>query len=142
MGAMVAHPPHNRSNPPFDHPLAVWLKLHDAKRAVAALNVRELFWNNGPLPPRRWHQALRRRTPPRVLALTGNGAFVSSLADVQVRTLFVQGLTARWRLMFPDIGCAHGLFAVTALRYNGVHEGALLVTIRLQSVEPPSLVLF
>jgi len=69
----------------------------------------------------------------RSASVSGSGVFKDAAADATVRTVFFAQDLKNWRIVVPDFGEITGAFAVTALQYEGTHDGEVRMSLTLAS---------
>lgn len=69
----------------------------------------------------------------RQASVSGAGVFKDAESDEAVRGLFFAQEIANWKITVPDFGEIVGPFAVTALQYEGAHDGEVKMSLTLAS---------
>ena len=69
----------------------------------------------------------------RSASVSGSGVFKDASSDADVRSIFFNQDVRNWKIVVPDFGEVTGLFAVTALQYEGAHDGEVKISLSLAS---------
>jgi len=69
----------------------------------------------------------------RSASVSGSGVFKDAASDATVRTIFFAGEVRNWQIVVPDFGTITGKFDLTALQYEGTHDGEVRVSLTLAS---------
>ena len=80
----------------------------------------------------RWRELLAGSGVQRAAA-SGSGIFKDAQSDALIRTQVFNAGIAAWQLLVPDFGIVAGPFQVTALEYNGNHDGEVTFELALES---------
>ncbi|BDA83695.1 tail protein [Aureimonas sp. SA4125] len=80
----------------------------------------------------RWRELLGGAGVQRA-ALSGGGIFKDAESDAAIRQLFFAGTVAPFQAIIPDFGSVTGPFQVTALEYDGEHNGEVSFEMTLES---------
>lgn len=80
----------------------------------------------------RWRELLAGAGAKRA-SVSGSGVFRDVAADATVRQLFFDGTIRNWQVIIPDFGTIQGPFQITALEYDGDHEGEVTFDLGLES---------
>jgi TP901-1 family phage major tail protein len=105
---------------------------------VAGLRTKRLSFNSETVDVTnadsagRWRELLAGSGVQRAAA-SGSGIFKDAQSDALIRTQFFNAGTAAWQLLVPDFGIVAGPFQVTALEYNGNHDGEVTFELALES---------
>ena len=105
---------------------------------VAGLRTKRLSFNSETVDVTnadsagRWRELLAGSGVQRAAA-SGSGIFQDAQADALIRTQFFNAGIAAWQLLVPDFGIVAGPFQVTALEYNGNHDGEVTFELALES---------
>jgi TP901-1 family phage major tail protein len=73
-------------------------------------------------------------------SIRGQGIFKDAASDATVRGLFFAASIVSWQVIVPDFGVIEGPFQVTALEFNGRHDGEVTFDLALASAGPLSFV--
>jgi TP901-1 family phage major tail protein len=65
--------------------------------------------------------------------ITGSGIFKDSSSDETIRDYAFNGTVRSWQVVVPDFGTIDGPFQITALDFNGRHDGEMTFDISLES---------
>ena len=105
---------------------------------VAGLRTKRLSFNSETVDVTnadsagRWRELLAGSGVQRAAA-SGSGIFKDAQSDALIRTQFFNAGIAAWQLLVPDFGIVAGPFQVTALEYNGNHDGEVTFELALES---------
>ena len=105
---------------------------------VAGLRTKRLSFNSETVDVTnadsagRWRELLAGSGVQRAAA-SGSGIFKDAQSDALIRTQFFNAGIAAWQLLVPDFGIVAGSFQVTALEYNGNHDGEVTFELALES---------
>jgi len=66
-------------------------------------------------------------------SLSGSGVFKDAASDVALRMAFFHGAAPNWQVVIPSFGTVQGPFKITALQYEGPHDGELKMSLSLAS---------
>lgn len=66
-------------------------------------------------------------------SVSGSGVFRDAASDERAREIFFGGLTPDFQIIIPGFGTVEGAFQVTALEYNGTHDGEATYELSLAS---------
>ena len=105
---------------------------------VAGLRTKRLSFNSETVDVTnadsagRWRELLAGSGVQRAAA-SGSGIFKDAQSDALIRTQFFNAGTAAWQLLVPEFGIVAGPFQVTALEYNGNHDGEVTFELALES---------
>lgn len=80
----------------------------------------------------RWRELLAGAGVQRA-AVSGSGIFKDAQSDALMRQRFFAGEIVDWQIAVPDFGTVEGPFQVTALEYNGSHDGEITFEAALES---------
>lgn len=80
----------------------------------------------------RWRELLAGSGIQRA-SLSGSGIFKDQQSDARIRSLFFAGDIAKWQLAIPDFGVLEAPFQITALEYQGNHDGEVTFEVALES---------
>ena len=69
----------------------------------------------------------------RSASVSGSGVFKDAASDATVRSIFFNQDLRNWKIVIPDFGEVTGPFAVTALQYEGAHDGEVKISLSLAS---------
>jgi TP901-1 family phage major tail protein len=69
----------------------------------------------------------------RSASVSGSGVFKDAASDATVRTVFFNAEVRNWQIVVPDFGTITGKFDLTALQYEGAHDGEVRVSLTLAS---------
>jgi TP901-1 family phage major tail protein len=69
----------------------------------------------------------------RSASVSGSGVFKDAASDASVRSIFFDQDFRNWMIVIPDFGEVTGPFAVTALQYEGAHDGEIKISMSLAS---------
>ena len=69
----------------------------------------------------------------RTARVTGSGIFKDAASDAAIRTAFFGGVIKTWQMVIPDFGVVQGAFQISALEFNGRHDGEVAFDIALES---------
>lgn len=69
----------------------------------------------------------------RSASVSGSGVFKDAASDATVRTIFFNAEVRNWQIVVPDFGTITGKFDLTALQYEGAHDGEVRVSLTLAS---------
>ena len=69
----------------------------------------------------------------RSASVSGSGVFKDAATDASVRSVFFNQDLRNWKIIIPDFGEVMGPFAVTALQYEGTHDGEVKMSLSLAS---------
>jgi len=69
----------------------------------------------------------------RSASVSGSGVFKDAASDASVRSIFFDQDFRNWMIAIPDFGEVTGPFAVTALQYEGAHDGEIKISMSLAS---------
>ena len=69
----------------------------------------------------------------RSASVSGSGVFKDAASDASVRGIFFNQDLRNWKIVIPDFGEVTGPFAVTALQYEGAHDGEVKMSMSLAS---------
>jgi TP901-1 family phage major tail protein len=69
----------------------------------------------------------------RSASISGSGVFKDATSDASVRSIFFAQDFRNWKIAIPDFGEVTGPFAVTALQYEGAHDGEVKMSMSLAS---------
>lgn len=69
----------------------------------------------------------------RSAAVSGSGVFKDAASDATVRSIFFAGSLRNWQIVVPDFGTVTGAFDLTALQYEGTHDGEVRMSLTLAS---------
>lgn len=106
--------------------------------AVAGLRSRRIAFNTQVIDVThaesagRWRELLSGAGVKRA-QVTGAGVFKDAASDLQVRTMFFDGLIRTCQIVIPDFGIIEGAFQVSALDYRGEHQGEVVFDLTLDS---------
>ncbi len=67
------------------------------------------------------------------MSVSGNGVFKDAASDESLRAAFFSQATPNVQLVIPDFGTVTGAFRVTALTYDGAHDGEVKMSLALAS---------
>ena len=65
--------------------------------------------------------------------ITGSGVFKDAASDLTLRDYMWNGTIRSWQIVVPDFGTIDGPFQVTALEFNGKHDGEVQFDLSLES---------
>jgi TP901-1 family phage major tail protein len=106
--------------------------------AVAGLRSRRIAFNAQVIDVThaesagRWRELLSGASVKRA-QVTGAGVFKDAASDLQIRTMFFDGLIRTCQIVIPDFGIVEGAFQVSALDYRGEHQGEVVFDLTLDS---------
>jgi TP901-1 family phage major tail protein len=66
-------------------------------------------------------------------SIRGSGIFKDAQSDATVRQLFFNATLRNWQLILPDFGTLEGAFQISALEFNGRHDGEVTFELALES---------
>ncbi len=66
-------------------------------------------------------------------ALSGSGVFKDAASDAALRGAFFAGTAPNWQVVIPGFGTVQGPFRLTALQYDGPHDGEVKISLSLAS---------
>ncbi len=66
-------------------------------------------------------------------SLSGSGVFKDAASDAALRAAFFAGAAPNWQVVIPSFGVVQGPFKITALQYEGPHDGELKMSLTLAS---------
>ena len=66
-------------------------------------------------------------------SLSGSGVFKDAASDAALRAAFFSGAAPNWQVVIPSFGTVQGPFKITALQYEGPHDGELKMSLSLAS---------
>ena len=66
-------------------------------------------------------------------SLSGSGVFKDAASDAALRAAFFGGTAPNWQVVIPSFGIVQGAFKITALQYDGPHDGELKMSLSLAS---------
>src|ERR1700741_2529474 len=69
----------------------------------------------------------------RSASVSGSGVFKDAASDATGRTIFFNAEVRNWQIVVPDFGTITGKFDLTALQYEGAHDGEVRVSLTLAS---------
>jgi TP901-1 family phage major tail protein len=69
----------------------------------------------------------------RSASVSGSGVFKDAASDATVRTIFFNAEVRNWQIVVPDFGTITGKFDLTALQYEGTHDGEVRMSLTLAS---------
>ena len=69
----------------------------------------------------------------RSASVSGSGVFKDAASDATVRSIFFAGEIRNWQIVVPDFGTIEGPFDLTALQYEGTHDGEVRMSLTLAS---------
>ncbi|MBV9548272.1 MAG: phage major tail protein, TP901-1 family [Alphaproteobacteria bacterium] len=65
--------------------------------------------------------------------LSGAGVFKDAASDAALRGAFFAGSAPNWQVVIPSFGTVEGPFRLTALQYDGPHDGEVKISLSLAS---------
>ena len=65
--------------------------------------------------------------------ISGSGIFKDAASDAAVRAVFFGGGNGSFQVVIPGFGLVTGPFRLTALQYDGAHDGELKMSLTLAS---------
>lgn len=80
----------------------------------------------------RWRQLLAGSGVQRA-SVSGAGIFKDAASDARIRAAFFNGDILNWQIVIPGFGTVSGAFQITALEYDGAHDGEITFEIALES---------
>ncbi len=66
-------------------------------------------------------------------SLSGSGVFKDAASDAALRAAFFAGAAPNWQVVIPGFGTVTGPFRITALQYDGPHDGEVKISLSLAS---------
>ena len=116
------------------------LKLHNgsAYETVAGLRSRRLAFNAETVDitdsesAGRWRELLAGAGVQRA-SMTASGIFKDQASDEMVRAAFFSAALVEAQIVIPGFGIVAGPFQISALEYNGQHNGEVQFEIALES---------
>ena len=66
-------------------------------------------------------------------AISGSGVFKDAASDAAIRSAFFDQELPNWQIVIPDFGTIAGAFKITALQYEGPHDGEVKLSLSLAS---------
>lgn len=66
-------------------------------------------------------------------AISGSGVFKDAASDAAIRSAFFDQELPNWQIVIPDFGTIEGAFKITALQYEGPHDGEVKLSLSLAS---------
>ena len=66
-------------------------------------------------------------------SLSGSGVFKDAASDASIRAAFFHGAAPNWQVVIPSFGTVTGPFKITALQYDGPHDGEVKMSLSLAS---------
>lgn len=66
-------------------------------------------------------------------SLSGSGVFKDAASDAALRVAFFNGVAHTWQVVIPSFGVLQGPFKITALQYEGQHDGEVKMSLSLAS---------
>ncbi|WP_310620732.1 phage major tail protein, TP901-1 family [Flexibacterium corallicola] len=80
----------------------------------------------------RWRELLAQ-SGTRSASVSGSGVFKDAASDLEVSTVFFEGLHCSWQIVLPDFGVIEGPFQITSLEYLGQFNGEMTYELALES---------
>lgn len=65
--------------------------------------------------------------------ISGAGIFKDATSDATIRATFFAGALRTYQVAIPDFGVVQGVFQITALEFNGRHDGEVGFDLTLES---------
>lgn len=65
--------------------------------------------------------------------ISGSGIFKDAASDAALRAIFFGGGNCSFQVVIPGFGVVTGPFRLTALQYDGVHDGEVKMSLTLAS---------
>lgn len=65
--------------------------------------------------------------------ISGSGVFKDAASDAALRSVFFDQSLDNWQIVIPDFGTVTGPFKLTALQYEGPHDGEVKISLALAS---------
>jgi len=66
-------------------------------------------------------------------SISGAGVFRDAASDAALRAAFFAGTAPNWQVVIPSFGTVQGAFKLTALQYDGPHDGEVKISLALAS---------
>jgi len=109
----------------------------EAFTSVAGLRATTLAFNSGLVDVTnadsagQWRELLADGV--KSASISGSGVFKDAASDAALRAAFFNGTAPNWRVVIPSFGVVQGPFKITALQYEGPHDGELKMSLSLAS---------
>ncbi|HVV29119.1 MAG TPA: phage major tail protein, TP901-1 family [Rhizomicrobium sp.] len=65
--------------------------------------------------------------------VSGSGVFKDAASDAALRAAFFGGAIGNFQIVIPGFGTVTGPFKITALQYDGLHDGEVKISLSLAS---------
>lgn len=72
--------------------------------------------------------------------ISGSGVFKDAASDAALRSAFFTQSLPNWQIVIPNFGTIEGAFKITALQYDGPHDGEVKISLSLASAGALSFV--